>query len=327
MTELYPFLMAPHFEPRPWGAYDLAPLYERHVEPGGQPIGEVWLTADESKVANGPFAGRTLGDLCQRLGRELVGADAPEPNRFPLLVKFLFPRQKLSVQVHPDDETAHRCGQLCGKTECWYVVEAGPDAQIGLGLKPGVTVAEFRCAIDSVTAEQLLNWVEITAGDMILVDAGTVHTLGPNAIILETQQNSDTTYRLYDYGRPRPLHVTQGLAATREHTAAGKVQPLPARDGAVLISTGCFEVTRVRLEGSAYFVPSALEGQRSAQVLVALEGAGVVECPGHAPIMWKPGDAVVIPAALRGACVRPQWTVEFLSITLPLRAGQSPAES
>lgn len=191
----------------------------------------------------------------------------------------------------------------------------------GLGLKPGVTLDEFGRAIADVRAEQLLNWVPVAAGDMILVDAGTVHTLGPGSIILETQQNSDTTYRLYDYGRPRPLHISEGLAATRERTAAGKVTP----DGACLISTRCFEVTRIALDaGDTFHLPST---RRSAQVLVALTGAAVIESPGHAPIAFAPGDAVVFPAALASASVRPQWTVEFLSITLPLRAGLSPAET
>ncbi|HET8668136.1 MAG TPA: type I phosphomannose isomerase catalytic subunit, partial [Terriglobales bacterium] len=137
MSELYPLLMKPYFDPRPWGARNLAPIYDFHVHPGEESIGEVWLTWDNCEVANGPLAGQKLSDLCQRYGRELVGASGPETARYPLLIKFLFPCDKLSVQVHPDDLTAMRQGEPCGKNECWYVVDAGAKAQVALGLKAG----------------------------------------------------------------------------------------------------------------------------------------------------------------------------------------------
>jgi mannose-6-phosphate isomerase class I len=127
------------------------------------------------------------------------------------------------VQVHPDDEQARKSGHLCGKTECWYVLRANPGAQVGLGLKPGVTLAQFEQAICDTRAEELLNWVNVYAGDMLYVAAGTVHTIGGGMILVETQQTSDITYRLYDYGRPRELHVAEGLAATKLQTNAGKV--------------------------------------------------------------------------------------------------------
>ena len=158
-----------------------------------------------------------------------MGDAAPDPNRFPLLLKFLFPHEKLSVQVHPDDEAARRVGQPWGKTECWYVAHARPGAQIALGLKPGVTRAQFEQSIHEKRAEELLNWINVYPGEMIYVAGGTVHTLGPGSIIVETQQQSDTTYRLYDYGRPRELHLKEGLAAIKEKTKSGKViRPAPS---------------------------------------------------------------------------------------------------
>ena len=138
-------------------------------------------------------------------------------------MKFLFTSQKLSVQVHPDDERAHKMGQPSGKTECWYVLRADPGAQVALGLKPGVTLEQLEQAIHATTAENLLNWVPANAGDTLYVDGGTVHTIGGGLIIVETQQTSDITYRLYDYGRPRELHIAEGLAATKLKTCAGKV--------------------------------------------------------------------------------------------------------
>ena len=150
------------------------------------------------------------------------------PVAFPLLTKFLFPHEKLSVQVHPDDEAARQAGQPCGKTECWYVAHAKPGAQIALGLKPGVTRAQFEQAIHQERAEELLNWINVFPGEMIYVAGGTVHTLGPGSVIVETQQQSDTTYRLYDYGRPRELHLKEGLAAVKEKVTSGKViRPAP----------------------------------------------------------------------------------------------------
>src|SRR5579864_612418 len=137
MSELYPFLLLPEFVERVWGARDLSPVYEHRRAAGQQPVGEVWLTGEDCRVANGPLAGLTLSQLTQKFGRELVGEASPQADRFPLLIKFLFPRQKLSVQVHPDDEGARRAGQPCGKTECWYVVAAEMGSQVALGLKSG----------------------------------------------------------------------------------------------------------------------------------------------------------------------------------------------
>lgn len=316
MSELYPLLMKPYFDARPWGARDLSPIYDVHVHPGEQPIGEAWLTWDKCEIANGPLAQMLLGDVCKRFGRELVGAAAPETDRFPLLIKFLFPREKLSVQVHPDDETAHKQGEPCGKTECWYVVEAEPEAQIGLGLKPGTTRGEFERSINENRAEQLLNWVDVRRGDLIYVDAGTVHTLGPGSIILETQQNSDTTYRLYDYGRGRELHLQQGLEAMKEHTRAGKRAPVRiAEDEEELIAAESFVVRRSRLTTLKQFACD----EASPRVVVAVEGCGVIETQGCAPVTFARGDAVIIPASVRQFCVRPQWTVEFLVASVPDR--------
>src|SRR5579863_200301 len=230
MSDLYPLLMSPAFDPRPWGTLDLSPIYPNHRF--DEKIGESWLTGDQTKVANGPLRGKSLAELSVQFGRVLVGDAASDPHRFPLLCKFLFPHEKLSVQVHPDDEAARRVGQPCGKTECWYVAHAKPGAQVGLGLKDGVTREAFEAAVHGQSAEDLLNWINVYAGEMLYVPGGTVHTLGPGAVIVETQQQSDTTYRLYDYGRPRELHLERGIAAIKEKVASGKVlRPAPTQEG------------------------------------------------------------------------------------------------
>src|SRR5690242_17039710 len=166
MAGLYPLLLIPSFDERPWGVRDLRPVYTRVVK---EPRGESWLTWEKNVVANCPHNGRTTGALAQEYRRDLVGTVAPYDDRFPLLVKFLFTADKLSVQVHPDDEAAHRVGEAFGNTECWYVLEAQPGAQVALGLKQGVSVEEFREAITGVQAEGLLNWMEVRPGDMLYV--------------------------------------------------------------------------------------------------------------------------------------------------------------
>ena len=322
MTQLYPLLMSPAFDPRPWGTLDLSPIYPN--QKFSEKIGEAWLTGDKCVVTNGPQARRTLAELSKELGPELAGTAARDPGRFPLLVKFLFPAEKLSVQVHPDDATAQGFGEPWGKTECWYVAHARPGAQIALGLKPGVTRALFEQAIHDTRAEDLLNWINIFQGEMIYVAGGTVHTLGPGSVIVETQQQSDTTYRLYDYGRPRPLHLERGLASVKERTASGKViRPAPVmidsgtNRQSSMIAAPYFTVDLFELKEPHEFSTRDESGKGSAQILVAVEGCGIVEASGLAPVTLAKGDAVVIPAALERFAVRPQWSVEFLKAFVP----------
>jgi mannose-6-phosphate isomerase len=321
--------MSPAFDPRPWGTLDLSPIYPNHKF--NEKIGEAWLTGDNCQVSNGPFAGRTLSDLSKEFGPALVGAAAPDPQRFPLLVKFLFPAEKLSVQVHPDDKTARHFGEPWGKTECWYIAHAKPGSQVALGLKPGVTRAQFEQAIEEKRAEELLNWIDIYQGEMIYVAGGTVHTLGPGSVLIETQQQSDTTYRLYDYGRPRPLHLERGLASLKERVTSGKVirpAPVAIHGGksrySSMISAPYFSVDLYELKEPLEF-SSGASGKTSVQILVAVEGCGILETEGCAPVTLAKGDAVVIPASLGGYRVCPQWVVEFLKAYVPYEALPEPA--
>jgi len=322
MGNLYPLLMLPVFDPRPWGTQDLSPIYPNHKFE--EKIGEAWLSGDDCKVANGPLKGKTLAQLSEENQRELVGEAARDGKRFPLLLKFLFPHEKLSVQVHPDDAQAQRVGQPWGKTECWYIAHAKPGAQIALGLKPGVTVAQLEEAIHQNRAEKGLNWIDVYAGDMIYVAGGTVHTLGPGSLVVETQQQSDTTYRLYDYGRPRELHLKDGMAAVKEKVNSGKVvRPAPQvmRDG---------KNRHVPLVAAPYFVVDMFEakqpldlttrddsGRSSVQIFVAVDGCGVVEVAGMDPVTFARGDAVVVPACVGKVTVRPQWALEVLRAYVP----------
>src|SRR5271155_980540 len=325
MDNLYPLLMLPAFDPRPWGTHDLSPIYpNRRFE---EKIGEAWLTGDDCKIANGPLTGQTLAQVSEKYQRELVGDAARDAQRFPLLLKFLFPHEKLSVQVHPDDEQARRVGQPWGKTECWYVAHAKPGAQIALGLKPGVTVAQLEQAIQEKHAEEVLNWLNVYTGDMIYLAGGTVHTLGPGSVIVETQQQSDTTYRLYDYGRPRELHLKEGLAAVKLKVDSGKVvRPAPAQipgsknRRAPLVAAPYFVVDMFEMKDAQELTTQDDSGRSSAQILVAVEGGGVVEAAGAEPVTLAKGDAVVVPASIKNFTVRPQWTLEFLKARAPSAA-------
>lgn len=320
MSELYPFLMMPLFDPRPWGTHDLSPVYPKTFD---EKIGESWLTGDHCKVQNGPLAERSLGDLASEYERELVGEAPADQFRFPLLAKFLFPHEKLSVQVHPDDEDARSIGQPWGKTECWYVVHAEPKAQIGLGLQPGVTRAQFQRSIEENRAEELLNWINVRAGDMFYVAGGTVHTLGPGSIIVETQQQSDTTFRLYDYGRPRELHLQDGLRAIKENVASGRVKPQAfekfGHNGnrrRSLVSAPYFVVEQFDLSASNQFEMDR-NGKTSVQILVAIEGNALLECPGAPSVSFSKGDAVVVPASNPTFTVHPEPGVQFLKSYVP----------
>jgi mannose-6-phosphate isomerase len=322
MENLYPLLMLPGFDPRPWGTLDLSPIYPNHNFE--EKIGEAWLSGDDCKVANGPFTGRTLAQLSEEYERELVGEAARNSKRFPLLLKFLFPHEKLSVQVHPDDAQALRVGQPWGKTECWYIAHAKPGAQIALGLKSGVTARDMEEAIHEKRAEEVLNWINVYAGDMIYVAGGTVHTLGPGSVVVETQQQSDTTYRLYDYGRPRELHLKDGIAAVKEKVKSGKVvrpapQQMPGSRNrhAPLVGAPYFVVDMFETKDPLELVTRDKSGLSSVQILVATEGCGAIESAGMDPVTLAKGDAVVVPACVGKFGVRPQWTLEFLRAYVP----------
>jgi mannose-6-phosphate isomerase len=317
MSELYPFLLMPIFDERPWGVHDLRPIYTRTVK---EPIGESWLTWKDNRVANGPLAGRTLGELSKQYRRDLVGQGACCDDRFPLLVKFLFSSDKLSVQVHPDDEQARRSGQPCGKTECWYALAAKPGAQVALGLKPGTTVDDFEQAIRDNRAEELLNWVDVLQGDMLYVAAGTVHTIGGGLILIETQQASDVTYRLYDYGRLRELHLAEGLAATKLSTNAGKVVRRADDKRDVLVRCPFFEVEKIKLRAPFHGEVTPA----SPHAIVAVNGSGIVESQGMEAISFAMGEAVVIPAAVGAYTVRPQWDLEIMRMSLPTEGVAEP---
>ena len=289
-TTKAPYRLEPEFNHRIWGRNSLAPWYETAP---GKPIGEAWLTAGPCLVATGPERGRLFAEVA---------------GEFPLLVKMLFPNDKLSIQVHPDDAEAQALGQPRGKTECWYVLEAQPRATVALGLKPGVTLEALRHAATEGTMEALVEMVPVAVGDMIFVDAGTVHAIGPGVVLLEVQQTCDITYRLFDYGRPRELHLEQGLKVTKAETRAGKIAPRPMQGFVRLIEERYFVVDRFEV------VEDTTVEFKGAGCLVGLSGIGIVAV-GDQDVELLPGLAVICgvgEVTVRGAgvgfvrCVAPE---------------------
>jgi mannose-6-phosphate isomerase len=291
-----PFRLKPFFSPRPWGKPNLKPWYEDTGTT--ELVGEAWLTGPQSVVETGPLAGRTLGDVAEEYADELLTPGAVA--EFPLLVKMLFPDAKLSVQVHPDDAEAQAIGLHRGKTECWYVLEAEPGATIALGLKPGTTIEGMRAAIADGSMESLMEWVPVSVGEMIFVDAGTVHAIGPGVVLLETQQTCDTTYRLYDYGRPRELHLEKGLAISKLHTAAGKVAPVEMDGFTRVIAQKYFVVDRFEVAAGATVSLADVTGV--SECLVCLKGSGTVKSS-EGDVELKVGEAVVVPVKASGVTV------------------------
>lgn len=316
-THIAPFLIEPHFDPRVWGYQDLRPWYDRVVTAGQDPIGEVWLTGNQCRVATGPYAGKTLAELFALAPEALLGGGTAHGDESPLLIKVLFARDKLSVQVHPDDRLAQKYGEPRGKTECWYALSAEPGAVVAAGLKPGVTLEQVRTGIADGTLEDSLVLVPVTQGDMIFVDAGTVHAIWPGSILLETQQYSDTTYRMYDYGRPRELHVDRSLEATRLTTRAGKVAPRPAADRTTLIDEAYFCVEQIKVEGAraSSTLRAAGEPESGLSYLFAAEGSARIESDAFAPIDLPARSIVAIPATSAAFTIRDLGGLDLIRIS------------
>lgn len=295
MSKISPFRLAPYFRTRPWGFHDLRPWYDYQTE--GEPIGEVWLTGEMCVAETGPCKGQSLQEITANHTEALLGA-AAAAGEFPLLIKILFPKTKLSVQVHPDDALAQKNGFPRGKTECWYALDAKPDASVGLGIVAGTTPEQVRAAIDDATLQNYMEWLPVAKGDMIYVDAGTVHAIAPGSVILETQQTSDLTYRMYDYGSGRELHIDLAMQAMRMQTRAGKVKPTQEGDHALLLREHYFRIERWPLQagGSSAELGEALD---RVQVLFAAEGEVEIAGDDFDPFLLQKCQIAVVPAQTR----------------------------
>ena len=365
MSPLYPLRLPPSFREKIWGRRDLSPWFPAD-EPPSPPIGEVWHSFEENRVANGPLAGFTVSSLVEKFGQRLMGsgyrpaslrrpsADKPVSERsarpwFPILSKILFTADRLSVQVHPDDEYAMSHHGAAGKSESWYVMAAEPGSRVALGLKERLSSGQLRRAAQSGEIVDCLHWVEAKPGENYFVPAGMPHALGPGLVICEIQRNSDLTYRFHDYGRldsdgrPRPLQLDQAIAVTRFDARPMARSPFALSAAAKNVKrellTACrfFAVERISWEQPCPFLP----GGDSAELWVFIGGRGRIraaERPGS-PRGWSetyaPCDVFLLPGELAQFDAHPESpTVAIRAYTPQLpalqeslrRAGATPSQ-
>jgi mannose-6-phosphate isomerase len=303
--ELYPLLLERHLDERVWGGNKLVSFLHL-TGPHPDKIAESWQVYDTNRITNGPLAGRTLAEVTEEYAGELVGTlSLPRYGAdFPLLAKFIDAHQDLSIQVHPDDDYAHRVEAKTGfhgKNEAWYILEAEPDAYLYYHLDHPVTREAFRRAVEDGTVIDLLHKRPVQAGDVVYVPAGTIHTINAGIMLFEIQQKSDLTYRIYDYGRPRELHLEKALdVIAYDRPPPPKARPLSLTPGAA------GTLGRTLLLGSPHFAMELWRASASAGAhtrATSLEILSVIG--GRGRLRWYDGElalergtSVVLPAAL-----------------------------
>jgi mannose-6-phosphate isomerase len=319
---LYPFTFRPIFKQRVWGGRELERLYHKPLPPD-VPIGESWEISDRpgdvSVIANGPLAGQDLHWLMEHHAAEILGRAKPHRGRFPLLVKILDAQDRLSLQVHPPSATAAALGGE-PKTEMWYVTEAAPGAELYVGLKRGVTRTEFETKIKTGAVAECFHRLSVRAGDAMFLPSGRVHALGAGLVIFEIQQNSDTTFRVFDWnrlgldGKPRELHVPQSLASidfqdfepsllSRASLPNGAPQVRPLVHDPLFTA----EARQVDAGASVPLPPNKLQ-------IIAVVAGEVEVHAGQGTLPLVPGQFCLLPASLAQVELRAATPVTFLRI-------------
>lgn len=328
--DLCPLVFEPIFKPKVWGAQNLARVLGKTL-PSLERYGESWECADldngQSVVARGPAKGRTLHELVEMWGPALLGRAQAVDGRFPLLIKFLDAAENLSVQVHPDPETAMRLGgDVRVKHEAWHVIDARTDACIYRGLVPGATVDDLQTAMRD-RPEAILAYLQkipVKAGQTYYLPSGTLHALGAGVLVAEIQTPSDVTYRLYDWGRVRPaadagMHIDEALACIRTDI---DIAPFEKRSHVSsvwttvtrLVKCPSFTLERVRFSGGVeQDIPYA-----ELVCWVVLEGSAEISHGKGGRESFTRGDTVVLPAELRDARLKTETDCQWLEVTIPM---------
>lgn len=305
MPALYPLTFKPIFKERVWGGRSLERLYRKPL-PIGAPIGESWEISDRpgdaSVIAHGPLAGKDLHWLVENHRADLLGHARLEGGRFPLLIKLLDAQEKLSLQVHPP---AARAAEFPGdpKTEMWFIAEATPGAELYVGLKPGVTRDDFEQRIRDGTVAECFHQVPVRAGDAMFLPSGRVHAIGAGLVIFEIQQNSDTTYRVFDWnrvgldGQPRDLHVAPSLASIDFNDFEPALAVGEETSGVncrirKLVSHPLFNVELIRAQGEDV-IPLPASRMQIIGVIT-----GEVRVSGSSTPVLRAGDFCLLPACL-----------------------------
>ena len=320
-----PIRIEPIFSPRLWGSRSLAPLYPEKSNLA-EPLGEAWLTGVDCKMASGPLAGKSLGEAWSAMPPDWRGTLLASCKEFPILVKFIFPQDKLSIQVHPDDVYAAAHEQAAGgkgKTEMWHAVSSGPGASLLLGLKPGTDKQRFLDAMKENRLEDVFQSHPVRAGDTFFIAAGTPHTIGPHMILCEVQEYSDLTYRVYDYGRvdgrgePRELHIEKALEVMKFGVAApSKVTPVQLPSDHVrktlLVACPYFAVERWEFRATV----QAESINENFEICVILDGTGHIHWQG-APLAYQRGQCWFIPASLGKFSLQPEQSTSVIRTYVP----------
>jgi mannose-6-phosphate isomerase len=320
---LYPLIFQPIFKERVWGGRELERLYAKSLPPGKR-IGESWEISDRpgdaSVIANGPLAGKTLRWLMENHAAEILGDAKPAAEgRFPLLCKILDAREKLSLQVHPP---AGKAKELGGepKTEIWFIADAAPDASLFVGLKRGATRAEFEKKIADGSVADCFHRIPVRAGDAMFLPSGRVHAIGAGLVIFEIQQNSDTTYRVFDWnrvgldGQPRELHVAQSLASINFNDFEPKLVPLKYQQAPKfkyrhLVQDPLFNVQEMVAENAEKISPAG----EQARIVALVKGAAAISGgDGKPAVELRPGQFCLIPARLKGVEIKPSSQTTLL---------------
>jgi mannose-6-phosphate isomerase len=324
-VEPEPTRIEPIFSERIWGSRSLAPIYPEKSNLA-TPLGEAWLTGVECVIATGPFAGKTFGKAWTEMPALWRGTQLASVSEFPLLVKFIFPKDKLSIQVHPDDAyaaTHEKAAGGRGKTEMWHVISAEPGAQLLAGLKPGVTKEKFIESLAAHTVEELFQAHPVHAGDTFFIPAGTPHTIGANMIVCEVQEYSDLTYRVYDYGRvdangkPRELHIEKALEVMKFGDRAISPTtrlPLPSHDASKFLLAACSYFATEIWEFKRNF--SAESNANHFDVFVILAGNGTLACQ-ESEQSYKRGECWLIPASLGQFELKPTENTSLIRAYVP----------
>ena len=302
----YPLLLKPVIKDYLWGGTRLKT--EFGFETDKEIAAEGWMLSchkdGNSVVADGEFAGLTLAQYIEKEGKSVLGTNCEKFENFPILIKLIDAKDNLSVQVHPNNEYAQRVEGEYGKTEMWYVVDCDEGASLLYGFKHNITKEEFRERIENNTLLEVTNSVPVKKGDVFFIEAGTLHAIGKGILIAEIQQNSNTTYRIYDYGRvgadgkPRQLHIDKAVDVTNLCPAKPYPQSEPVDMGGWtkkrLAKCEYFTVDVINVDTSA-----ALEADKSSFVnILVLDGGCVLSSEGNDAVELKKGDSVFIPAGL-----------------------------
>ena len=302
-----------------WGGNKIVAF--KHIQSDMENVGESWevsgVPGDESVVANGECKGKTLNEVLAEMKQKLVGEENYKRfgDRFPLLIKFIDARQDLSIQVHPDDETAHRQGKAMGKTEMWYVMDSDEDASLKVGLKKKITPEEYARMVEDDTICDALGNYKVKSGDCFFIPAGRIHAICSGSFIAEIQQTSDVTHRIYDYkrkdknGNYRELHTKEAAEAI-DYTVLDdyRTEYTPVKNEATqLVSCPLFTTAVYDLTEPMTLDYSELD---SFVILIALKGEGSILTSSGNSYSFREGESILLPATTE--MVKVEGNIKFL---------------